>query len=449
MEEKNIIAIEIGSSKIKGALGSFSSSGILTVKAVEEEPMLDWVRYGAVSNVEETSQLAARIIRKIENRVAPSKIERVYVALGGRSCCSMRRDVERNLPEEMEITDDILRALRIEAAKAPLPDRDLYSVETREYVVDKTVVARPKGTVGKSIRFSANLVTCRLPSKRNIDILFKDKLHLEIGGYEVRHLALGDLVLSGEEKLLGCMLVDFGAETTAVSIYKNGHLQYMVTIPMGSRNITRDIMTLKFLEERAEEIKRENGNASGQQTNMAPLNGIDYNAVNNHVSHRAGEIIANIKKQISYAGYHASDLSAGIVIVGRASRLTGFNDRLQQATTMKLRVGSITTPNIRIADSRISNSDAADVIAVLYKAALHGAEECLKSDVIDLGPEEIYEEEIPETVVEQEPVIEPVAETTSAKRKNKFRGFVSKIMGIIEEPEDMDEDDDVLNEDPD
>lgn len=38
MEEKNIIAIEIGSSKIKGALGSFSPNGILTVKAVEEEP---------------------------------------------------------------------------------------------------------------------------------------------------------------------------------------------------------------------------------------------------------------------------------------------------------------------------------------------------------------------------------------------------------------------------
>ena len=101
MEERNIIAIEIGSSKIKGALGTyFAPTGVLTVKAVEEEPLLDWVRYGAVSNVEETSRLVEKIIRKIEQRVAPGKVCSVYVALGGRSCCSISRSAERMLPEE-------------------------------------------------------------------------------------------------------------------------------------------------------------------------------------------------------------------------------------------------------------------------------------------------------------------------------------------------------------
>ena len=198
MEEKNIIAIEIGSSKIKGALGSFSPSGVLTVKAVEEEPLLDWVRYGAVSNVEETSRLVSGIIRKIENRVAPSKVSKVYVGLGGRSCCSMRRDVETQFNDDREITDDILRKLRDEVAECALPDRDLYAVVPRQYTVDKRVVARPKGTVGRNVRFSANLITCRVASKRNIDLLFNDKLNLTIGGYEVRQLALGDLVLTSD-----------------------------------------------------------------------------------------------------------------------------------------------------------------------------------------------------------------------------------------------------------
>ena len=294
MEEKNIIAIEIGSSKIKGALGSFSPNGILTVKAVEEEPLLDWVRYGAVSNVEETSRLVNRIIRKIENRVAPSKVATVYVALGGRSCCSMRREVERNLNEEREITEDILADLRIQAASVSLPDRDLLAVVPRQYVIDKAEVSRPKGTVGRNVRLSANLITCRLPTKRNIDILFNDKLQLPIGGYEVRQLALGDLVLTHEEKKLGCMLVDFGAETTTVSIYKNGHLQYLNTIPMGSRNITRDITSLNLLEERAEELKRKEGHASGNI--VTQHNSFDHAELNNLVSHRAGEIIANIHK---------------------------------------------------------------------------------------------------------------------------------------------------------
>lgn len=453
MEEKNIIAIEIGSSKIKGALGSFSPNGILTVKAVEEEPLLDWVRYGAVSNVEETSRLVNRIIRKIENRVAPSKVATVYVALGGRSCCSMRREVERNLNEEREITEDILADLRIQAASVSLPDRDLLAVVPRQYVIDKAEVSRPKGTVGRNVRLSANLITCRLPTKRNIDILFNDKLQLPIGGYEVRQLALGDLVLTNEEKKLGCMLVDFGAETTTVSIYKNGHLQYLNTIPMGSRNITRDITSLNLLEERAEELKRKEGHASGNI--VTQHNSFDHAELNNLVSHRAGEIIANIHKQIEYAGYTTPKLSAGIVIVGRGSRLSGFNERLQSATTLKVRSGSITIPEVRIADSRISASDAADVIAVLYKAAIHGAQECLKVDVVDLGPDEETSDFTEETVLEQ-PTIEPITEESipeepKEKKKSWFR--ISKIKSAVKNtflPEELDdEDSESLEDDPD
>lgn len=452
MEETNIVAIEIGSSKIKGALGSYSPTGVLTVKAVEEEPLTDWVRYGAVSNVEETSHLVSRIIRKIENRIAPRKIESVWVALGGRSCHSEPRDVDLSLPEEQEITSNMLKRLHEEAAATPLTDRDLLAVVPRQYVVDKSVVAKPKGTVGRNIRFSANLITCRLPSKRNIDLLFNDKLKLKIGGYEVRQLALGDLVLTSEEKRLGCMLVDFGAETTAVSIYKHGYLQYLATLPMGSRNITRDLTALNYLEEKAEEIKRQYGNAAANVTSTQQINGIDMSQVNNFVSYRAGEIIANIRKQIEYAGFKTSDLSAGIIIVGRGSRLTGFTDRLATNTTMKLRTGAITSPEIRIADSRISQSDEADVISVLYKAALHGAKECLTSDVVEL-----VEEDIPETeLVPEEPkdTIEEMSEpsTPPAKKPKKpglFSKWRQKFDEIINENDDEDDDSDVLVDDQD
>jgi len=443
MEEKNIIAIEIGSSKIKGALGIYSSTGVLTVKTVEEEPLLDFVRYGAVSNVEETAKLVARIVRKIENQVVPRKISTVYVALGGRSCCSTRKDVDRQLNEEREITDQILRGLRDEVSATPLSDRDLFAVVPRQYVIDKTVVAHPKGTVGRNIRLSANLITCRPATKRNIDILFNDKLQMKVGGYEVRQLALGDLVITKDEKRLGCMLVDFGAETTAVSIYKDGHLQYMATLPLGSRNITRDIMELKYLEEKAEEIKCKEGNASGKTQTASHQGGVDYTPVNNYVSYRAGEIIANIRKQIEYAGFKSTDLSAGIIIVGRGARLSGFNDRLSMSTGMNLRVGSITAPEIRIADSRISAADASDVIAVLYKAAIHGAEECLTADTVELTPEEDPE---PEEVTD---VIEPVtvAEPEKKKRGGFFRGVVDKFGKFLDDSDD--EDDDELRDDAD
>lgn len=84
-----------------------------------------------------------------------------------------------------------------------------------------------------------------------------ERLRLSVNDIFVRPLVEADLVLYPEEKRQGCMLVDFGADTTTVSIYKNGVLNYLSTIPMGSRNITRDITALNYLEERAEELKIE------------------------------------------------------------------------------------------------------------------------------------------------------------------------------------------------
>ena len=85
MEEKIIIALEIGSSKIKGATGSVGPDGALNVKAVEEEPITDIVRYGCIRNIVETAQAVRNVISRLEQREAPRKVEGVYLSLGGRS----------------------------------------------------------------------------------------------------------------------------------------------------------------------------------------------------------------------------------------------------------------------------------------------------------------------------------------------------------------------------
>ena len=51
--EKNqyIVAFEIGSSKIVGAIADKSSSGYITVRMLEEERLINSVRHGEVKNV--------------------------------------------------------------------------------------------------------------------------------------------------------------------------------------------------------------------------------------------------------------------------------------------------------------------------------------------------------------------------------------------------------------
>ena len=78
------------------------------------------------------------------------------------------------------------------------------------------------------------------------------------------------------------MLVDMGAETTTVTIYRKGCLRYFATLPFGGRNITRDITSLNVLEENAEDIKITSGNAIPRDTaSSLNLNGVKLSEVSN------------------------------------------------------------------------------------------------------------------------------------------------------------------------
>ena len=117
-------------------------------------------------------------------------------------------------------------------------------------------IANPRGTFGRDIHAEFNLITCKpMVQKKSRE----GHLRPPAAGHKgilVRQTALAALVLSSDEKKLGCMLVDFGAETTTVSIYKNGFLTCAATLPIGSRCITRDIMTLGCTEEKPRKSKR-------------------------------------------------------------------------------------------------------------------------------------------------------------------------------------------------
>lgn len=385
MEQKYIVAIEIGSSKIKGAIGTVDESGGLTILSIEEEKMIDYVRYGCIQNVAEVGTRVMRILRLLENhgRVSPRKIKSVYVGLGGRSLSATGTEVQRNLPDEIEITERIISQIKDEARAKGIPDKDIVDVIPRSFYVDKQPIANPVGVFGQHITANLNLITCKPQIKKNLNLAVCDRLQMAINGYIVRPTAIADLVLSDDEKRLGCMLVDFGAETTTVSIYKDGTLHYLSTIPMGSRNITRDITAINhFLEERAEEIKKAVGCATQAETigKKSAVDGIDSVEVNNYVQARAGEIVANVLEQITYAEYRASDLPGGIIVVGGGAKLRNFNALLENRSGMKVRSGA-PLGLITISDNRIQPNESIDVIAILAAAARGEVIECVESQV--------------------------------------------------------------------
>lgn len=451
MNEKNIVALEIGSSKVKGAVGTVDENGVLTVKAVEEEPILDCVRYGIVSNAEEVAGRTNLLLNRLESRLNGRIIDAVNISIGGRSFRTDRRECERILPQEVEISAEIIEQLINETASTVSASRDLLEVVPYAYFVDKSRTPRPIGSLGSSIRMLSNIITCRMQVKRNLCHLINEKLGLKINSFVLRQLAIADFTLTPDEKRLGCMLVDCGAETTTVAIYKQGNLQYMVTLPMGSRNITRDLTHLNLVEEEAEDIKIRLGNAHTDFKISELSSGVDAAMVQRYISFRAGEIIANIKEQITLAGLKSTDLPAGIILVGRGARLAGFNERLAKASQMKVRFGNAARTDVRVGDPRISISDSLDVISTLYEVSRNNPVDCLVMPEIE--PEiETEPQPEPEKKEEHTPVAEPEPKRTPSKNPPKsgkgwFSGIGDRLNRLLSEAEYDGDEDNILEDD--
>lgn len=379
MSERYIVAIEIGSSKIRGAVAVADESGMVDVIAAEEEKIIDSVRYGCIQNVD-VSNAISHVCERLEAypRLKEATITGAYIGLGGKSLSSKIVEVSTTLPAEMEITDQLVADLKTKAEAMVDDSRDVVDVVPVRFTVDNKAQNNPVGSYGQQLGARMAAVSCMPQIKRMLRRVLNERLGLDINGYIVRPLAEAAMALTDDERRLGCMFVDFGAETTTVAIYKNGSPVYLATLPMGSRNITLDLTSLNYIEERADEIKKNSGNAMLQEGVRRPgADGIDYTEVNNYVHARAAEIIQNIIAQVEYAGLKSSDLPGGIVIVGGGARLRGFNELLDKQGKMKVRVGAVQGP-VRISDGAVHPADNLDVISLLLAASKLPEAECIE-----------------------------------------------------------------------
>ena len=87
MNARFIAVLEIGSSKVKGAVARTDSDGGATFVAMHEVKTINCVRHGRVQNVQEVAARVEEVLRRLENdpAVAPRKIKRLRIAFGGRS----------------------------------------------------------------------------------------------------------------------------------------------------------------------------------------------------------------------------------------------------------------------------------------------------------------------------------------------------------------------------
>lgn len=430
-QSQYIVAIEIGSSKIVGALAEKSPSGMLSLTRLVEEKMTNCVRYGTILNVENVKSGIMRLLKDIEDSI-DGRVTQVYVGISGRSLHSEVSEVNRSLDATKPISDEIIDNIMRDAARNTVKSYETIDVVPRAIYVDKNETQTPVGQIGSSIKFKVNLIVAKPIVKMNITRVMSSNYGTTVKQYFVTQLAAGEYILNDSERSLGCMLVDIGAETSTVSIYKGGSLVYLATLPLGGRNITRDIMNgCSVLEETAERVKQNIKNPlDPKHVEAFVIEGVTSSEAASYISARTDEIIANIDKQLDYAQVTKEDVKS-IILTGGGSQLQGLAQRMEEKTGIKVTLGQ-PPKGINIRDMRYNKPEYINVLALVNKAAddMKFGENCLERNNYDAP------------IIETKPVEEPQPENEKKKKEKKKKGWGGFISGLGKKLGDLVKEDD-------
>ena len=348
-----IVAIELGSSRIAGIAGK-KKDGTMQILAYAEEKTAGCVKRGVVYNIEKTYQSVNSIISKLE-AVMKTKITRAYVGLGGQSLRSYKCIIKRNLLTQSYITNEAIDAIRQESYEIPFGDYEVLENYPQEFVVDSNIIADPVGVMGTNIEGEFLDVIAKQNLRANIDTVFANTA-VDVVEELISPLHLANNVLTDAEKRSGCALVDLGAETTTLVVYKNNIVRYLVTIPLGSNNINKDLSTLQIDDAETEDLKLKYGDAcqeveasddSEPQTyTTSDGRQMEVSLIRNVIEARMGEIVANVSAQLVNSNY-SDKLLAGIVLTGGGSSMKNIVKAFVNATKIdKVRIATKVNPTV-------------------------------------------------------------------------------------------------------
>lgn len=422
-----IAAIDLGTSHMVGMVGTKNAAGVLSIIAYEIENSATCIRRGCVYNVEETANKIKRLILKLENKLHGSKIGKVYVGAGGQSLRSIEHTVLKVLGPEGVVTEEVIQSLYQECCSFRPDMLDVLAAVSPTYFLDGKPEPSPVGIPCNRIEARYKLIVGRPSLKRYIVNSISERAKVEIAGIIVSPLALANVVLTDDEKDLGCALIGFGAGVTTLTVYKSGKLVNLSVIPFGGSLITRDITNLHVVESEAERIKLTYGCATVDKDNdlaiqVSSADGLGLKEIklaelNTVIEARLKEILENVYARLEATGL-VNSLGAGIVITGGGAVLKGLPETIKDRLKMEVRYSSVRKGIVEGGEMVAGNPQYAVAVGLL----LQGTKNC----ALYIPPQPEPE---PEPVtVEEEPVVEPPKkEPKREKEKKKGPGLFGRL----------------------
>lgn len=306
---------------------------------------------GVVINIDETALAITRVVESAEE-MCKETIRDLIVGIRGSHTQTFNHHGAINIARtDKEITsDDVAQVIESTKAVPISTDREIIHVIPQDFVLDRQQgVPNPVGMEGSLLEVEVHIVTAGTSHLNNIWRAINN------AGFGIREpvyglLGVGDVVVTQEEKDLGCLLIDLGGATTGLAIYTDGGVKFTKEIPIGADSITNDLAHgLRTSLSQAKLVKEKYGVAVrpakkkvlvtsvGLEEEVDPEGEVTYTSVDGRtqrevqrvtlfefIAPRVEEIFTLVKNEIERSGMAEQVVAGGAVITGGGSMMPGL-----------------------------------------------------------------------------------------------------------------------------
>lgn len=351
-------AVNIGSFRISAMVAGLTETGEMVVLGSGHRAA-QGIKRGYVTDMQAATYAVRDAVERAE-KLANTAVSSVWIGSSGAGLASQVVQIEIDIGGR-RIEEDDIEALLVAAQGVIQPDgRMVLHAQPAHYTLDGADgVSDPKGLHAERLGVDIHVMLADGAPIRNITEAVQNA-HLQVESVVASPIAAGYACLSPEERDLGVALVEFGAEVTNVSVYAAGMLLGLVTIPMGSGDVTDAIASAFGIRRfQAERLKCVHGSAIASPSDhreMIPVNApgdemtgpIARHADDKNRIPRA-ELISVITEQMArlmdevgralkslgFTGQRGQQ----IVLTGGGAELAGLADYAQSALGKPVRIG--------------------------------------------------------------------------------------------------------------
>ena len=303
------------------------------------------LRHGYIVNERDAVESISTAIRTAEKSSGVT-IKNAYLSIGGISLESLTSNGTTVISRaDSEVTDlDIDKILKSSEDNLPnIQNKKIIDTIPVTFKLDgKEVLGKPQGMKGTKLEVKTLFITC-LEQHLNDLVHAVEEAGVDVIDYVAAPIAASLIALSKKQRVVGCVLVNIGAETVSLAVFDDDTPISLQVFPIGSTDITNDIaLGLRIPLEEAERLKL--GSLSDNHSKKK---------LDEIIEARLSDIFDLVEAHLKKIGRNGL-LPGGIILTGGGSGITTIEDIAKAYLKLPSKVASInliTNTNAKIKDS--------------------------------------------------------------------------------------------------